>query len=107
MVFHGLQVWEQGGHALVDDDGVGGVVGRQTHPDGRETCNRFQKHLEVFVGRFALSTPGQALAGKQKRGHVFGQVVQRCQRLRKWAQDLADGTARDPETPWCPRSASE
>ncbi len=33
MVLHGLQVWEQRCHTLVDDDGVGGVVGRETHPD--------------------------------------------------------------------------
>ncbi len=92
MVLHSLQVWEQRGHTLVDDDGVGGVVSRETHPDGGEIRNRFQKHLEVLVGRFALPTPGrgQALAGQQKRGHMFCQVVQRRQRFRKWAQELAD-----------------
>ncbi len=37
-----------------------------------------------------MPTPGQALAGKQKQAHMFGQVVQRCQGLRKRDQELAD-----------------
>ncbi len=90
MVLHGLQVWEQRGHTLVGDGGVGGVVGRETHPDGGEARNRLQQHLEVLVGGFTLPTPGQVLAGKRERGHMFGQVGQRRQRLRKRAQELAD-----------------
>ena len=58
MVFHGFQVGKQRGHTLVDDEWVGGIVGRKTHPDGGEAGDRFQKQLKVLVGRFALPTSG-------------------------------------------------
>ncbi len=90
MVRHCLQAGEQRGHTLVDDEWVGGVVCRETHPDGGEAGDRFQKYFEILVGRFTLPTPGQALAGKQERRHVFRQVGQRRQRLGKRAQELAD-----------------
>jgi hypothetical protein len=74
MVLHGFQVGKQRGHTLVDDDWVGGVVCRETHPDGGETGDRFQEHFKVLVGGFALPASGQALAGQQKGRHVLCQV---------------------------------
>ena len=38
----------------------------------------------------AWPTPSQTLTGKQKGGHVLGQVRQLRQRLRQWSQKLAD-----------------
>ena len=73
---------------------VGGIVGRKTHPYGGEAGDRFQKQLKVLVGRFALPTSGQALAGQQKRRHVLCQICQRRQRLRKRAQKFADVITR-------------
>ncbi len=88
MILHCLQVEEKRGHTLVDDEWVGGVVCRETHPYRGEAGHLFQKHLVVLVCRFALPTSGQALAGKQKRRHMLRQVGQRRQRLGKWAQEL-------------------
>jgi hypothetical protein len=94
MVLHGFQIGKQRGHTLVNDEWVSGIVGRKTHPDGGEAGDRFQKQLEILVGRFALPTSGQALAGQQKRRHVLCQIGQRRQRLRKRAQEFADVITR-------------
>ena len=78
------------GQALVDDGGVGRVVGSEAHPDGGETRHCLQKQLKIVVRSFSLPTPCQALAGKQKGRHVLGQVGQRRQLLRQRNQQLAD-----------------
>ncbi len=76
MVLHGFQVRKKRGYALVCDNGVTGVVGREAHSDGGETRYCFQEHLEILVGRFPLPTPFQPLTGEQKGGHAFCQVGQ-------------------------------
>ncbi len=81
---------KKSGQALVDDGGVGRVVGGETHPDGGETRHCLQKQLKVVVRSLSLPTPCQTLTGKQKGGHVLGQVRQRRQLLRQRSQKLAD-----------------
>ncbi len=66
------------------------VVGGETHPDRGKTRHCLQKQLEVVVRSFSLPTPCLTLTGKQKGGHVLGQVRQRHQLLRQRSQKLAD-----------------
>jgi hypothetical protein len=89
-ILHVFQMREKRGQALVSNGRVGRVVGGEAHPDGGEARYRLQEQLKIVVRRFPLPTPSQTLIGKQKCGHVLGQVRQRHQRLRQWSQKLAD-----------------
>ncbi len=111
MVLHIFQVRKKRGQALVDDGGMGRVVGSEAHLDEGETRHCLQKQLKIVVRSFSLPTPSQTLTGKLKSRHVLGQVGQRRQLLRQRNQQLTDVIAcryaHHACRAWCRRSGVE